>query len=304
MSNNATKLPGYSLVRISGADRNEFLQGQLTQDIYAVTADRAALTGWATAKGRLLMTGQLIAGREHFLLPLPTDISETLIQRLRMYVLRARVTIELVDDSIVGLLHLQADKPQNIGGLILNTEPGATASNADVCISRVVGDPSRAWLIGDAQTIRKFVDSEELCQSDEQAWALRNIRSGLPVIAAATSEAFIPQMVNLDLIGGISFTKGCYIGQEIVARTQNLGRIKRRMYRFGANSVLPVSFGMSIFGSDGTTGKIVTVTHVDEGTELLAVVPISESDEQWFADEERMMPLKNSGLPYSIAEQS
>ena len=302
MSISAVTLSGYSLVRISGAERTDFLQGQLTQDIDQVSNEQSELAGWASAKGRLLMVTQVMAWQESYYLPVPTDISEALIQRFRMFVLRAKVDVELSDLPVIGLLGLEAEKRQNIGGLIVDEKPGATASNDEICISRFIGDPSRAWLIGAEKQTRTIIDAETLLQPDDKAWELSNIQAGLPVISQATSEAFVPQMVNLDLIGGINFTKGCYVGQEIVARTQNLGRIKRRMYRFGANSTLSVVPGSNLYGPQTSRGKIVATAKCDSGTELLAVIPIKESATQWFADEDRRQPLENLGLPYSIPE--
>ena len=110
MSISAVTLSGYSLVRISGAERTNFLQGQLTQDIDQVSNEQSELAGWASAKGRLLMVTQLIAWQKSYYLPVPTDISEALIQRLRMFVLRAKVDVELSDLPVIGLLGLEAEK--------------------------------------------------------------------------------------------------------------------------------------------------------------------------------------------------
>ena len=133
-------------------------------------------------------------------------------------------------------------------------------------------------------------------------WTIRNIRAGIPEIQRATSEAFVPQMLNLDLLGGVSFTKGCYVGQEIVARTQNLGRIKRRMHRFRSESEHRFASGELMYGPDKATGKIVSCSHDGHATELLAVIAIDSSDKQWFADEGGTLPVEQQLLPYSIPE--
>jgi len=299
---NVVELADYSLIKISGDDRTSFLQGQLTQDLDCVNEQNSALAGWASAKGRLLMVTQLVAWQESIYLPVPTEIAEALVQRFRMFVLRAKVDIALPDSATLGLTGLSADRIVNIGELSLNRESDAVASNDKICIARVIGDSSRAWLIGEQQQLRTIVESENFEQSDNYLWDLQNIKNGLPVIRAATSEAFVPQMLNLDLIGGISFTKGCYLGQEIVARAQNLGRIKRRMYHFAADVPLSVSPGMNLFGPNNVTGKIVAAVPNEAGTDLLAVVPINKSSAQWFADEERTLPVENRSLPYSIPE--
>jgi folate-binding protein YgfZ len=296
----ATELPDYSLIRISGADRTEFLQGQLTQDINAVTGGKSSLTGWATAKGRLLMTGQLLAWQGSFFLPVPKEISASLIRKFTMFILRAKVTVDAADYRVAGIFGLSIDRQQQIGGLTIDPAPGTTVATDEICIARLMGDPSRAWLIGEERQSRGMINVQPIDRQHSPSWELSNIRAGLPVIRQATSEAFVPQMVNLDLIGGISFTKGCYIGQEIVSRTQNLGRIKRRMYLFATDAKLEVSAGMSIYGTDGATGKIVAAAHSRTGTEILAVIAIADSDARWFADHERSVLLVRNNLPYAI----
>lgn len=302
MSTSAVELSEYSLIRISGTESVDFLQGQLTQDIDAVTKEKSALAGWTSVKGRLFMVAPVTAWQDAYYLPVPAEVSASLLQRLRMYVLRAQVSVELSEYAAIGLVDLETNQDLRIGALQLDAAPAAAASNQEICVSRVIGDPSRAWLFGDRQDIGTVIESAELGWSSEQTWELRNVQMGLPVIGQAISEAFIPQMLNLDLIGGISFTKGCYLGQEIVARTQNLGRIKRRMYRFGADSRLGDAPGMNVFGPENVTGKIVATAATATGTELLAVVPIDESGGQWFADEDRAISLARLTLPYTIPE--
>ena len=123
--------------------------------------------------------------------------------------------------------------------------------------------------------------------------------AGLPGVTAATAEAFVPQMLNLDLLGAISISKGCYVGQEIVARTQNLGRIKRRMYRFRAPAD-DLEAGAMIHGPDGATGKIVATAASGDAAELTAVIPIGHAEGKWYVDEARRLPLERLALPYAI----
>jgi len=296
------KLIAYSLVKISGDERVTFLQGQLTQDLDCVTTQKSALAGWASAKGRLLMVAQLMAWQDSIYFSVPTEISTALVQRLRMFVLRAKVDIQLSDFSIYGLMGLTAGEPVNFGEINLHPDLSTVAADDRVCLGRVIGDSSRAWLIGETQRIETIVNTENIEHADAQRWELQNIQNGLPIIQAAISEAFVPQMLNLDLLGGISFTKGCYLGQEIVARAQNLGRIKRRMYHFASDTALSVSSGMHIFGPKNVSGKIVATAANGSGTDLLAVIPINDAGEQWFADEQRSLPVEYQSLPYLIPE--
>jgi len=294
----AVKLEHYSVLRISGADRGEFLQGQLTQDVGEVTPQRSVLTGWTNAKGRLLVVGQLINWNNAFYLPLPADIAPGVAQRLGMFVLRADVAIDLPDLRISGLSS-PIDEAIRIGDLELPPAPGACRAGDDVCLARMVGDPARAWLIGPG-----FINNQPAEDSpviDDGHWRLANIQAGLPEISAGSTEMFTPQMLNLDLLSAISFTKGCYVGQEIVARTQNLGRIKRRMYRFRAESGQDFVPGQLLFGPDDMTGKIVSCARDGAATELLAVIAIKSADDAWFADAKRSLPVDRRPLPYSIS---
>jgi len=293
---NACDLNSYSILRISGNDRSQFLQGQLTQDLGTVDARHSALTGWTTAKGRLLAVGQLMDWNESIYLPLPATIAESVARRLRMFVLRADVRIDFPDLQGLGLVGESTD-PLNIGGLELPPESGACRANDDLCVARVGGDPVRAWAIGNGLAIDALLAPSGTGLITETEWLLHDIHAGIPTIGPETSELFIPQMLNLDLLDGISFTKGCYVGQEIVARTQNLGRIKRRMYRFRAETDRPCQPGQLLSGPDDATGRIVSCARDNQATEMLAVIPVAAADGQWYADENRTIILQRQPLP-------
>jgi len=262
-----------------------------------VDARRSALTGWTSAKGRLLAVGQLMDWNESVYLSLPTTIAESVARRLRMFVLRADVQIDFPDLQSFGLVGENTDALE-IDGLELPPEHGACRASDDLCVARIVGDPVRAWAIGNMRTIETTMSGTD--RITETEWLLHNIRAGIPAVAPETTETFVPQMLNLDLLGGISFTKGCYVGQEIVARTQNLGRIKRRMYRFRIETDQSCQPGQLLFGPDDATGRIVSCAPDNRATELLAVVPISASDDPWHTDEDRKIVLQRQPLPYPV----
>jgi folate-binding protein YgfZ len=297
----AFNIEDQSILRISGADRYTFLQGQLTQDVDSLTPRNSALTGWTTAKGRLLLVGQLMTWNDAIYLPVATDVANQVAERLSLFVLRADVQIDVPPElNLMGLSAGAAD-PATVDGLEVPAEPGACRSSDTLCVARVVGDPTRLWVIGtpeETAAIRATTNS--LLSAGE--WTLRNIRAGIPEIQQTTSEAFVPQMLNLDLLGGVSFVKGCYVGQEIVARTQNLGRIKRRMYRFRAESEHSFTSGELIYGPDKATGKIVSCSHDGRATELLAVIAIDSAGGQWFTNEDLTLPVERQPLPYLITE--
>ena len=289
-----TRLDGFRVLVISGADRVEFLQGQLTQDVTILETTGTALAGWASAKGRLLAVGQLIAVGDEIWWPLPADIAEGIAKRLQMFVLRADVKIVISTMPVAGLFGIGGADELQIAGqaMQLDNRPGQLADGS--VITRVSGDPDRGWLLGPAAETSNFEPAQE---SD---WILQSIRAGQPFIVAATQEMFVPQMLNLDRFDAISFNKGCYVGQEIVARTQNLGRIKRRMYRFSVNNSAEPGPGTTIFGSDDTTGKVVLSVANGNHSEILAVVPLDNASGSWFADKSLKIQLNHRDIPYEV----
>lgn len=285
------RLDGLGVIRISGDDRTDFLQGQLTQDLNELSPDRTRLWGWNNPKGRLLAVGQAVDTGAATLLVLPRELLDSTVQRLQMFVLRAKAQIEATGLKVAGLQ--PGPDAITVQGLALGTEADASATDGERCIARTIGDPARALLIAPVDTLAAEESSRAVA-----AWELADVRAGLPTITGATAEAFVPQMVNLELLGGISFTKGCYVGQEVVARTQNLGRIKRRMFRFA--SPAPADAGNDLVDADGgRVGKVVRCAPAEEGHELLAVVQLASVAGPLFVGDAMLAPLN---MPYEIPE--
>jgi tRNA-modifying protein YgfZ len=202
---------------------------------------------------------------------LPQELVSPTMEALRKFVLRAKVKIEDTGELLSvagahGVSQLTAaglDAPQSGTGYLETDEIG---------VAGVHRDPGRYWVIGAAKALAERglagdIDAEKL----EHDWRLADIRAGLPQIYLATREAFVAQMLNLDVLDGISFSKGCYTGQEIIARTQHLGRIKRRLYRLR----LPHGewrIGQSFRLTDGRAGRLVEAIRTDGSVEALAVL--------------------------------
>jgi tRNA-modifying protein YgfZ len=202
------RLNRYGLLVITGADARDFLHAQLTNDVANLPPDRAALAGWCTAKGRLLASFLVIPAKEGFLLQVARDLAPTVAKRLSMYVLRSKVKIADESDAWTQYGIWDAD----LGGVGVVWED-------DVVTVRVA---ERRFL-----KIGKGFSQD--CGQSEEAWTLQEIRAGRPLISAATQDQFVPQMVNFEKLGAIDFQKGCYPGQEIVARAQYRGQVKRRL---------------------------------------------------------------------------
>lgn len=224
------RLDQFATLRVSGIDAQSFLQNLLSNDIRNVSETQAQLSSFNTAKGRMLATFLIWRDTDGYLLQLPATLSEALRKKLSMYVLRANVKITDAGNEVIslGLSGLQQFLPKDC----LELPPLGVTHSAELgCGIIRLGEtrfllnttPEHADTLWQTLTVgAKPVSS--LC------WDWLNIRSGTPVIQPETQEQFVPQMVNFDLIGGINFKKGCYPGQEIVARMHYLGRLKRRMY--------------------------------------------------------------------------
>ncbi|MEQ1801743.1 MAG: folate-binding protein [Gammaproteobacteria bacterium] len=266
------------ILAVTGSDRAAFLQGQLTQDVATARPDLTVMAGWADAKGRLLFAGHLFVARlgtdEALALLVPADLADALLKRLRMYILRAKAQATLLDVPLAGLIGAPAD-------------PGASQ-----CV-RLHGHGERHLLLGGPAAHPGDIAGP---RSD---WRLSDIRAGLPAVVAATTGEFVPQMVNLDLLGGISFTKGCYTGQEIVARMKYLGRVKRRMLRFGTPGDAPAP-GAQLYASRGAVGQVVTSAPAESGSEFLAVVVVDDLPGPFFLDGTGTLPVLRLELPYEV----
>ena len=244
------RLTRYGLLSLTGTDARAFLHAQLTNDIEHLGADRAALAGWCSAKGRLLATFLVIPRGDGFFLQLSRDLAAPVAKRLSMFILRSKVKI--ADES---------ETWEQFGVW------DADLSNADVSWSGNVGTVR----VGERRYLQLAPRGEltEPASAGEAQWALQEIRAGRPLITSATQDQFVPQMVNFEQLGGVDFKKGCYPGQEIVARAQYRGQVKRRM----VHATAPAGVALQP-GADYNGGTVVDVAPAENGSELLAVVPI------------------------------
>jgi len=220
----AVALSQFALLRFSGVDAQGFLHAQLTCDVLALKHGSSTYGGYCTPKGRLLATFLLWADAAGYTMLLPSVLAEAIRKRLTMYILRSKVKVDDITPAHAGIGIHGADAPQQIAALGGNM-PGRLHGVS------VAGDVSVIRLPVDRYLLTVPRAQAGVAADDTGAWAQLDIAAGIPFILPATQEEFVPQMVNLDLIGGLSYTKGCYPGQEIVARTHYLGKLKQRMYR-------------------------------------------------------------------------
>lgn len=214
-------LHSYSLLKISGTDAPTFLQGQLTNDINLLDS-QWQLTGYCSPKGRLLALFKLWkTDTNEFHALLSKDLTESTVKRLRMFVMRSDVEITIIEKTMAGF--------NSIDDLI-EYNPDYSDCTENTNEKSVTALESNDFLLKLANRYLLISDQDNINDSFDTEWLAGNISTGLPQINVDTVELFIPQMINLDILDGINFKKGCYTGQEIVARMHYLGKLKQRMF--------------------------------------------------------------------------
>jgi folate-binding protein YgfZ len=278
-------LSHFGVLRVSGDDAQLFLQNLLSNDIDEVSSTRAQLSSFNTAKGRMLASMLIWRDGDDYLLQLPQVLCEPIRKKLSMYILRAKVNITDASNDLIslGLSGTNAQKilveqfgnfPSLPFGVTTTSQGNAIKIDATrLQINTTIQHAPALW--------EKLSQHAQPVSSNYWDWL--NIRSGIPFMLPQTQEQFVAQMVNFDLVGGVNFKKGCYPGQEIVARTQYLGKLKRRMYLAQINAETPQP-GDELFSADmegQASGMIVNAAPAPTGGyDVLATVQIASRETQ------------------------
>lgn len=291
------RLDHYALIRVSGDHAESFLQGQFSNDLSGLNSGAYQLTAYCNPKGRALALIKLIRDQSGFWMLVPDDLADALVMRLRMYVLRAKVALDPdpemqalatfgepvgIDMSHIRSSHAISDVPMPLRGTALH-------------------------IVGKQQAEKMFGAAENHC--NDELWRLINILSGVAEVYAATREAFIPQHISYDLAGGVSFRKGCYPGQEIVARLRYLGKNKHRLAILSGSGEVTPSAGDDIVADAGSAkkiGRIVDAVALADRSFYLSAslsTAVRGQDRIGLPCEHGFFPLTQLPLPYA-AEQS
>lgn len=266
------------LLQLNGADALTFLQGQVTNDVKKLAGNNAHYSGYCSPKGRLLALFLAFAHKDHIHLQLPQELVAPIAKRLKMYVMRSKVEIQDVSDSIIkiGLSGSQAVE------LLGKVFPGIPQQDFELvthengALIKLPGTQPRFEIFTDIANAPAIWNNlvPHAKAVDTAYWDLLETQAGIPEIYAKTQEEFVPQMVNLDLLNGINFKKGCYTGQEIVARTHYLGTVKRRTQLAHIDGETAPSAGDDVLNSSGdAVGKVVRCApSCHGGYDLLAEV--------------------------------
>ncbi len=305
-----TDLSHFGLIKVSGNDAETFLQGQFTNDVRQVTAEQHQLSAWCTSKGRILVNFRLFQHDGAYYLLLPQENLATTLKRLQMYVLRAAVKLEEMSKSLFRIGVAGTDSPTLLTECLGFTPPievNASLTVDEITVLHIPGTQPR-YIVFSEMPQNLWRCATQIAQPiGASAWQLLDLLAGLPQIVSATTEAFVPQMVNYQAIGGLNFKKGCYTGQEVVARMKYLGTLKRRMYLARINTTVLPQPGDTLYinTSEESVGKIVNAApYPDGGAIVLAVIKIAHAQEDeihWKS--QRGASLQFMDLPYSFEEE-
>lgn len=289
-----------AIFSVEGDDAAGFLQGQLTCDMNEIQSDQARLAAYCNVKGRVISTLLICNKDGRYLIMLPGPLSTRVIDKLRRHVLRSKVVLQDLSAELC-LLGLKLEKAQLQGLPALPTVPFA-GIDAGLSFIRMPGSTARYLIIGDCDALKGFwmqtSSAMGIKGGNSADWAFQDLSAGIPWFSQDRIEQFTPQMLNIDKLGGISFNKGCYVGQEIVARTHYLGKVKRNMFlaetcktamltpqtavidaRSGETAGAVLSYQSNswvmrlllVLQTDGTDQKSLVLDNADQNT--LALIP-------------------------------
>ncbi|MFA5939246.1 MAG: hypothetical protein WC809_07805 [Sinimarinibacterium sp.] len=263
-------------LRARGLEADSFLQGQLSSDLRQLTGTRAQISSYNSPKGRMLAVAHLIRAGDSVLIELHRSVADSVLKRLRMFVLRSKLTLDdaSAEISAVGLLGDDAAAVLAGAGLPVPLQALDCADDKQraLTVMRRFGEAPRYSIVGPATAVAKLATGLAPALP-YTAWRRADIEAGVPVVYPETSDHFVPQMANLDRLGGISFDKGCYTGQEIVARLHYLGQLKRRLFVCRVDGAAPLSGSDIVAGEPpAPAGEVVDAVDAGDGSSRVSVV--------------------------------
>lgn len=279
------RLRDLACLRVAGPDRVSFLQGQVSSDVGALGAGRAGLTALNNRQGRAFCTALALAADDAILLLMPASQVADTLARLRMYVLRAKVELDAPGDDLPLAAVWETDTEA------LPEGDWALATVGRRLVVRLPGRVPRWLAVGEPGE-----------DADDGRWHFEDVHAALPRVYPATREQFLPQALNLDALGGISFEKGCYVGQEIIARLHFRGTVKRRMRLFSLPpaAATVAAPGAAVLREGEAVGKIVDAAAWSGEGAALAVCPVGAPDAGLTLEDGTALAAEP--LPYSLPD--
>mgnify|MGYP006163063687 CR=1 FL=1 len=293
------------VLAVRGPDANKFLQGQVTCNLNYLSDSYSSLGARCTPKGRMQSSFRILSVSDGYLLAMASDLLDAQLTDLKKYAVfsKSKLTDESQDWLRIGLNG--ADDILRSLGLELAATADSVARRDDLLALRLSDGRAELWIpAGQATAVQAQVASQ-LPEAPLNDWLLAQVRAGIGQVVGSTRELFIPQMINLQAVGGVSFKKGCYTGQEIVARMQYLGKLKRRLQRLlieGRQDELPAP-GAEIFSPvhGSSVGEVVLAASDTDRIELLAVLQEdAAADGRLYLGSPDGLPMSLLELPYSL----
>ncbi len=299
------------IVRIAGPGTDKFLQGQFSQQIDDVTQNHSPRAAACTPKGRAYCLTRLVRDGDDVLMELPVELADDTVSHLRKYLMLFRGTSMEVDAGarIIGLLGEAA-----AAQLLPDASDKLTAAGDSVVLpgAHLVRTMNTAegmaryelWQTGELdQSLQQTLnDIPEATLAD---WHASEIAAGVAALTPATKEGFVPQMLNWQHVGGIHFKKGCYTGQEVIARMHFLGQLKKSLFRFTTDqAATPPAPGEALLDGDRPVGNVINSVGFSDGTaEFLAVVRHDAAEHELAPESAPNTALALRPLPYSVSER-
>lgn len=256
----AAWLPELSVIEVTGKDAVDFVHGQLTNSIKNIGSS-FRLAAYCQPQGRILSLMRIFKRNDALYLVMAQDLLEGFMKRFSMFILRSDVTLRVADEmAVAGVIAPEMALPAMDEVRIEGNVAVARVADAD--------DHQRAMLVGEKSAIDALVHPND----DAGLWFVSDVMAGLPWVGLSTKEAFIPQWINLDLVGGVVFNKGCYPGQEVISRVQHIGTTPRRMYRAKIEKAVTLKPNEDIFVDALPAGNVVmSVTSADQTIALVEI---------------------------------
>jgi hypothetical protein len=291
------------VLAVRGLDASKFLQGQLTCNLNYLNEHSTSLGARCTPKGRMLSSFRILSEGDGYLLAMASELLEAQLTDLKKYAVFSKS--QLSDESAAWVRFGLAGGDGALVGLGLDLPQSADSvvrGNGLIAL-RLADGRAELWApAAEAETVHNRL-AAHLPQVPLNAWLLAQVRAGIGQVFGATRELFIPQMINLQAVGGVSFKKGCYTGQEIVARMQYLGKLKRRLYHLSLAEDIPPESGTELFSPvhGSSVGEVVLAAKAEHGVELLAVLQDdAATDGRVYLSNVQGTPLGLLDLPYTL----
>jgi len=275
LNNTISALSNLAILKITGDDASQFLQGQLTCNINDLNEKNSFFSAFCNAKGRVITSLLILKNNNDFLIVLPKRLLDKVCKKLQMYILRSDVQINDMSDTFC-LLGINTESNHETVDF--------TVDNSDAITLKLPGHHSRLLVIVASTQANIFwskqIQEQNLTPCSSTIWDYQDISAGIPWLSQESSEQYIPQMLNIDKLGGISFNKGCYTGQEIVARTHYLGKSKRELFLAECDRSANIALGTQLLSDESSpsTAKILSIQSNINYHRFLLVMPSADAE--------------------------